>query len=455
MPGLRRLFAAAALAAALAPQLSRADDTALNPEAMRKLAAAAVAAGHPDAALMLTEALLARDPKDGGALILRARALRDSGDYAPAARAARQAWRLSETDAARHMSSLAMAQALASSGQRLRAQWWLRRAAHHAPTPAMRQRAVQDFRYVQARNPWATALSFSVGPRSNINNGSAHETTRLYDLPYDFRLSGAAQALSGTELSLGISTRYRLSESRRHKTDLLFRAHHRTYRLTDEARAQAPGVEGSDFAFGSLSATLAHEARAAGASGPHRFAATLGQTWYGGDPYMQFAQFSATRHWALSQRTGAHLSVTLEGQAGQGGIADSRKLRLASGVTRVIGGGHRLHLGVIGTASRSDDAARDYDRVEAVARVAFGQPVMGMELTLDFSAAGERYAGVFLGTSGREDNEFAVELTADLPAVEYYGFIPSLTLRASRTDSTITRYETEKLGVEVGWRSAF
>ncbi|KPQ22275.1 MAG: hypothetical protein HLUCCA24_00375, partial [Rhodobacteraceae bacterium HLUCCA24] len=358
MIGLRRLLALAALAAALAPRPSQAEGTALTPEALRELAATAIAEGRSGAALTLTQALLARDPDDGGALILHARALRDSGNFAPAAQAARRAWRLSETDAARHMASLAMAQALASSGQRTRAQWWLRRAAHHAPTPAMRQRAVQDFRYVQARNRWATALSVSVGPRSNINNGSAHETTRLYDLPYDFRLSGEAQALSGTELSLGVSTRYRLSESRQHKTDLLFRAHQRIYRLTDEARAQAPGVEGSDFAFGSLSATLAHEARDAGASGPHGFAATLGQTWYGGEPYMLFAQLSANRHWAISPRTGAHASVTLEGQAGQGGTADSRKLRLASGVTRAIGGGHRLHLGVIGTASRSEDAAR-------------------------------------------------------------------------------------------------
>lgn len=455
MRALRRLLSVAAVAAALVPGASRAADTGLTPGAMRELAAAAIADGRPDTALTFTDALLARDAADGGALILHARALRDSGRNRQATRTARRAWTLSETAAARHLSALAMAQALASSGKRTRAQWWLRRAAHHAPSPAMRQRAVQDFRYVRARNPWATELSFSLGPRSNINNGSAHETTRLYNLPYDFRLSGAAQALAGTELALGVTTRYRLSESRRHKTDLLLRAHHRTYRLTEDSKAQAPGVTGSDYAFGALSVTLAHEARRKDASGPHQLAATLGQTWYGGDPYMRFVQLTGTQHWALSRRAGAHLSATVEGQTGQGGTADSRKLRLAPGVTQAIAGGHRLHLGLIGTASRSDDAARDYDRIEAVARLSFAQPILGMEMMLDVSAAGERYEGTFFGTAGREDREIAVEISADLPAVEYYGFMPSITLRASRTTSTIPLYETERLGLELGWRSAF
>ncbi|RBI86628.1 hypothetical protein DRV85_04135 [Rhodosalinus halophilus] len=455
MVGLRRLLERAALLLALAGGQVAAEPVALGPEAMRQLAAEAIEAGQPELALPITAALLDRDAEDGAALLLRARALRDSGRYDEAADAARAAWGLSETGATRHLSALAMAQALASSQRRTRAQWWLRRAVHHAPTPEMRRRAIEDFRYVQARNPWSTEFSFSIAPRSNVNNGSARSATRLYDLPLDFRLDGSAQALSGTEVAGGANTRYRLSESRLHRTDLLLRAHYRTYRLSSEARSKAPNAKGSDFAFGSLAASFAHEARRDAESPPWWVAASAGQTWYGGDPYTRFLQLSGTQNWTLGSRTGANLSVTAEGQQGLGGTPDSRSLRVGAGVTRVLDGGSRLRLGLAATASRSDAASREFDRIEASARLSLARPVLSMDLNMGFTIAEDHFPQAVFGTGSRTDSEIALEITADLPAIEYHGFIPSLTLRAARTDSNLGLHDTEEVGLQLGWRSAF
>ncbi len=433
----------------------QAQGTDVTPAELRALAAEALARAAPDRALVYADALLARDDGDFEALVLRARAARDLGRARAARAAAMAAWRRAEAPGERHASALVMAQALASSGQRTRAQWWLRRAAHHAPTAAARQRAVRDFRYVRGRNPWSTEISISVAPRSNVNGGSLQSTTRLYDLPFDFRLRGSAQALAGTEVAADVSTRYRLRGSERRKTEATLRAHYRTYRLTDAARDRAPDVAGSDFAFGSLSATLSETWRSRADRAPRRVAATVGQAWYGGEPYLGFVQLSGARHWVTGARSAVHLSLMAEAQQGRGGIADSRKLRGGAGATRRLEAGHRLRLHLAATASRSESAARDYDGLEVGARLDLAEPVLGMALDFGVRVAGERYAGSFFGMTGREDASIAVDVRADLTGLEQYGFMPSVTLRAERTESTLGLYDTEKLGLELGWRSAF
>jgi hypothetical protein len=453
---LIRALAALVLAGAVQAPASMADSIAVSAMELRSLAATALQRGRPELALSYAEALLDRDRSDIDALLLRSRAARDLGDTGLARRSGTEAWRVAEAADDRHAAALVTAQALATAGRRTQAQWWLRRAAHTAPTPDARQRAIRDFRYVRARNPWATDLSFSVAPSSNVNGGSARATTRLYDLPFDFRLAGQARALSGTEIAAGISTRYRIAGSARgDRTEVLLRANYRTYRLSEAARQQAPNARGSDFAFGSLAFTLAREWRPGDARLPAQVSATLGQTWYGGAPYMRFVRAAGARNWALDQRTAVHLSLSAEAQQGHGSTADSHKLRLSTGTTRVLSGGHKLRLSVAATASRSDATTRDYDRLEADARLALARPVLGLDLGVGVTVAHETYEGAFFGMQGRDDTEIAIEVTADLPAVEYHGFIPSLTLRGTRNQSSVALYDTEQLGLEIGWRSAF
>jgi len=452
-----RIFrlAALALAAALVatPPPATAQEQTLTARQMKEAAALSISAGRPDQAVLLADALLQRDPQDIQALLLRARASRDLGRYAASRQAARAAWRGADAPLERYGASLAMAQALASDGRRLPAQWWLRRAAHHAPDPQLRARALRDFRYVRERNPWSTELHFAIAPRSNINNGSANDTVQLYGLPFDFQLSGAAQALSGTEISGGIATRYRLGEAGPARTELLFQLHHRTYRLSDEARRKAPGVDGHDFAFSAATAGLAHS-RPAG-QGRVQGAIIAGRTWYGGDPYMQLLRLAGARQWALGQRTGLTLSLAAEAQQGLGRAEDARVLRLGTGLVRVIEGGHRLHLDLGAERSHSDADWLDYSAVSAGLRLDLARPVLGLELEMGLSARYRQHDSSRFTTSGREETEIAAEITAILPGVEYYGFVPSLTLRAARTESSVALYDSEETGLHLGFRSAF
>lgn len=196
----------------------------LTADQMRGAAVSAIGEGQPELALQIATALLTRDAQDVTALILKARAARDLGQFDIAHPAAAQAWQQAATPQERYDSARVMAQVLASQNQRTRAQLWLRRAVQHAPDEQMRQAAVRDFRYVSARNRWNTQLNLSLAPNSNINNGSVRESTQIYDFfSQDYvtaRLGGAARALSGIEASLGATLRYRLLETETFRTDL-------------------------------------------------------------------------------------------------------------------------------------------------------------------------------------------------------------------------------------------
>ncbi len=427
----------------------------VTPDALRDQAALAAATGMSRRALSYSDALLNRDPQDIGALLIRAQAARDMGRYARSRKAARRAWGLAETDRQRYAAALAMAQAQSSGGRRTAAQWWLRRAVQNAPDDTARARAVRDFRYVRSRNPWAADFSFSIAPRSNVNNGSARSTTQLFDLPFEFQLDGSAQALSGIEVTAGANLRYRLDESRTHRSDLLFRLHHRTYALSDAAKAQAPGVSGSDFAFSSASIGVVHETRPDNRGAPRQFHGIIGRTSYAGDPYMQFVQLGATQHFGLSPRMGADFSLGVEAQQGLSRGSDARSVQLGAGLTRMLAGEHRLRLSVDGRVNRSDSANLDFDKLAVSARLKLARPVLWMQLSMGLSGSVKDHDRSPLSANGRHDEELAIEVTAGFPSVDYYGFIPSATVRAARTRSDIGLYDTNELGVEIGIRSAF
>ena len=287
----------------------------------RTKAVEVLAAGDTHTALAMAEALLARNPQDFDAHLLRARAARELGQTADALSASETAWGLAATDLERHAAALVRTQVLFSVDRHTAAQLWLRRAVQYAPDPASRARAIRDFRYVRARNPVSVDLRFGLTPRSNINNGSVHSSARLFDLPFEFQLSGTAQALSSLETSAGASLRYRISEAPTHATDLRVSLDSRSYTFSKEARALAPAARGSDYGQINLSAGLLH--RWSDPTGRREWlvGADLGRLWYGGAPYADVARLTGGVNLALpnSQR----LSIALTEERNRGPLAPS------------------------------------------------------------------------------------------------------------------------------------
>ncbi|MDJ0631227.1 MAG: surface lipoprotein assembly modifier [Rhodobacter sp.] len=407
--------------------------------------------------MTLARALLRRDPRDVGALVLVAAAARNLGDYDTARDAGQAAWRLAETDPQRYAAALVTAQALSSDDRRTMAQLWLRRAVDVAPSEVARGRAVRDFRYVRARNPWSMQLSFNIAPSNNINNGSLRETTTLFVLGADRELilDGKARALSGTEYSGTAAIRYRFDESERHAQDLLFQVDHRSYVLSSDAKAQAPGTTGSDFAFTQVAAGYVYRATPETGLGPYSLNATVGQNWYGGDAYFSYLRIGGEQKIKLGRK--AHLSFygSAERQFGER-ASDADVLRGDVVWTRMAGAAGVLSLSVGATGSESVSETSDYSELRAGAGFTLAKPVMGARVSFGLEWRNREFPRSSLDPlNGRDDREVSASVDLVFTEIERYGFNPTLSVLARRTESNIGLYDSEELGVRFGIRSAF
>ncbi|WP_010139924.1 surface lipoprotein assembly modifier [Oceanicola sp. S124] len=459
--GLRALGLVLALALQVGPGQGRAEqDQALyelTPVQMRTLAAARLQRGDAGAARALAQALLKRDPRDFAAQLLLAQAARALGEDAEAGRAAAAAWDLAGTDEERYAAALIRAQVLASAGHHTRAQIWLRRAAEAAPSPATRARAIRDFRYVRLRNPWSTRFSLAVTPTDNINNGSSNDRFTIDGLPWEFALSGDAQALGGVELSFGADTRYRLGQTATEATDLLLRASHRSYSLSSEAQAAAPDAKGSDYAYTSLAAGLGRRMLLGARGNELAMTAWAGQNWYGGDPYGAFLRGEARLQHALSSRDRLTTSLSLEARRGEAAPEADVGL-LSLGWDHAWTGGQVSLYGSY-TRSSSDFSAADYSDLRLGARLAPKADWLGEALGADPLLTLETRSRDFdrspYSFDGRQDEEIRAELQVTFRDLDYMGFNPVVTLETAKTTSNIAIYDTTRTGLGLSVRSAF
>lgn len=431
----------------------------LTASELRAEANAALNAGLPDVAAAYATSLLTRDAQDFDALLILSRAARTIGQDATALDASARAWDGADTPEQRFAAAMVRAQALSSAGRRTQAQLWLRQASEIAPSDRLRDVAVRDYRYVRARNPWSTQLSFSVSPNSNINNGSRSDTG-TYEIPVfgkiDAELSGAAVALSGIEIALGINTRYRLALSETGQTDLLFGLSHKTYSLSDDARDKAPDVQGSDFAFTSAQLSLMRRGFTGSKDRPFQLSGSAGRTWYAGEPYMQFLSLAATQSWVLSPKTNLSLSL---GRGWQDSLStrtsDADNWDLGGAITRQLTNGNRLNLNLRLRDNESISANLDYRSVQLDTRLTLAQPIFGAQIEMGLTLGQKNHDRSPVAGQSRKDVETSARLIAVLPQYDYYGFVPTVTLNARQVQSDFGQYDTDEFGLQLGIRSAF
>lgn len=453
---LGAVFAALAQASPLAIAQSgpKAGGEIISPDEMRVAAVNALQSGHSRAALTMADALLQRDANDVPALIIKARATRNLGAFDAAIAAGKTAWAQANTEDEKYAAAMAVAQALSSDGKRTMAQFWLRRAADKAPNEATRNIAARDFRYVRARNPWSSELSFNIAPSSNINNGSVHETTKLFGLPFDFELNGAARALEGLEYSAGYAGRYRFDQSELYAQDVIFQLNHRTYTLSDSARAMAPGVKGSDFAFSQLGAGYVYQRTPENWVGPFTLNATGGHTWYGGDPYSAYLRLGASQKIDLGASNVVNISGSAERQFGSA-APDADILRADLRFAHGFGQIGTLGLSLGHSDSMSDDTSANFTELRGGIDFHLAQPVLGAQVSFGIDWRQRDFPKSRYDPSGRNDTEVSASVDMTFTQIARYGFNPTISLNTSRTDSNIGLFDSESLGVSFGLRSAF
>ncbi|MEM9697941.1 MAG: surface lipoprotein assembly modifier [Pseudomonadota bacterium] len=449
----RMIQVAAVLLFTAAPGVSQ---VTLGPDELRQAARTALRVGEPQTALDFGRALIARDAQDLNAHLIVARAARDLGDTRTARDAARTAWTLSETQAQKYAAALVTAQVLATDGKRTRAQLWLRRAAEHAPNDALRARATRDFGYVRQQNPWQTDLIFVFAPNSNINNASNTDRGFIYldDVPFplEYTLDVADQAIAGLEFGGSLRSRYRFHQTATTAHDAKIAASYKTYSITDDLGDA--DVRGSDFAFGSVALGYGYRQINFERRGEMSLDTEAGQTWYGGARYASYLRVSGQQSLIMPGNRRLQFGTNLERQWGQA-TSDVDTLGLSAGITQAFANGNSGFFGLSAKITDSINANAEYGEVALRTRLSLRKPLAGAAVQIGLGVSFRDYDVSINAPGGRQDNRFFADVTATFKEIDYYGFNPTVTLSASTTNSNVELYDVNRVGLNIGIRSAF
>jgi len=430
------------------------EQISLTPQQLVITAGRALAARMPDAALDMAQALLQRDPNDVQALLIKARALRDMGQFDDASKAAKSAWSLAQSAPEKFGAAMVMAQISSSDGRRTVAQVWLRRATQHATTDRQRAQARRDFQYVRARNPWSLKLSFGAAPSSNINGGTNTDTITLFGLP--FELSPDAQALSGYQVNASVDLSYRIAGNGQSETRAGLQAYAHANRLSPTAIALAPDARGADYNYASAAATLVHTRAAQIPGRKLTYSLNIGRNWYAGSPLSDFASTQAQLGMGLGGAS--HLTVRARADAQRNIAPGAGTLflgALSGDLLRPTDSGAAFRLSFGAQKSFSSDATQQYTQAQVGLDYFFAKPILGTNLSMGISASQKDYAASYYTTNGRHDFQLSAHVEMRFGQVQYYGFSPVVTVKTAQTTSNVALYSTDSTSIALGFRSNF
>jgi tetratricopeptide (TPR) repeat protein len=457
MRGLQRLISAAVLGLSVAAPVAAQQTlsgTFTAPQ-LRIEALRALELGERQATLAMTQALLSADPSDLDALLMASRASRELGRMDDALGFGRRAWKAADTQVEKYAASMVMARAYSASGRQTAAQLWLRRARQLGPDDQAKALAAKEFQRAKFFNPWTTNLSFNVAPTSNLNNGTTRDSIYFDALGLTMVPSTTAVALSGTEISGGFETLYRFNETEVTRWTLSAAASHSTYILSEESKRQAPGSKGSDFSSSRVSFGLSQDKRFPSAFTELSWSAQVAQSWYGGDPLTRSFILGLSGNHALPDQKRVGFGISHEWQRGLNGRADANILGGKLWWSTPVADRDLLRLTLGGTLSQSTASFQDYNELRLSALYALGKPVLKSNLSFSATMRKRHYDVTPYASGGRDDQGVSVSATAVLRDVEYFGFRPSVTVTASKTESNLDLYDSHEYGMFMGIRSAF
>ncbi len=424
----------------------QAQETVVIPTAQAQAAALqAVREGRTEVAETLSSALLARDPEDAAALLVRALLRRDAGRLEEARAAAAAAYAHAEAPALRFDAAFLTADILARQERLTRSQFWLRRADQAAPDDARRQLAAGAYRAVARRNPLQVSLRFGLKPSNNVNNGAETLTIDIGGLP--FRLDDSGQQLGGWEGSAGVSLAYRLSESQTQRTDLLGDLFYRRVWLDDASAARAPGVSGSDFNYGAIVGGVRHQRLIWADLGPSSVTGIVGLSWYGGEPLARWGEVQLGQTVRRGEDSAFRFGVQARVEKRlDDGVNDARSLAVSGEYVQSLGDRGGFSVGAGLRSIWSDAATVDSLVLGINASRSFGR-LGAIEPRIAFSAETRDYRKWAVTPGGREDRTLGLSLDLSWPDVSYFGFVPLATLSARRTWSDVDIYDRNEISL--------
>ncbi len=443
-----------ALGAAGAPaQVAQARDVAISLSDAREAAVQAVSRGDLATAEALARHLLAADPQDPLARQVLATVALRRGDLPTARAEARAAHASARTDRQRHEAAKLAAIIADAEGRDLAVRWWLRAAGEDSPTVQERKMAARALAHVRDRAPWSLRFGASVSPSNNVNGGADSPFTIVDGHPELGQGTNTdGQALSGIVGKMNADLGWRLARSETAQTRLNFGLDLKRVKITDPTVV----LKGSDLASESLSLGLAHERLDATARGRWDLGAELGLSRDGGDS-SRTASARLGRSLALNDRAMVSFAAswTVEQENRNDRVTRLPQLTISS--EHRLASGARLGFALTGYDAQTNNTQRKRHGGLFQVSYAPGKPLGPFEVTgaLGVSFADYPDYAVLFQTVGRGDKTVFGQITLVAPDVSWQGFSPQLTLRASRSDSNISKFDTVETGILLGLKSQF
>ena len=411
----------------------------------RALARQAFQNGDLALADRLSTALMQRDPDDAEALMVRALAARAAGAFDIAEDAAAHAYRVSDNPALRFDAAFLVADLKARSEQFTRAQFWLRRADNVAPDDRRRNVAARAYQNVSRRNPLNVQLRFTARPSNNVNNGAETLVIELGGLPFNLDPSG--QQLGGYEASVGVSLAYRLFENETQKTEALAELFHRKIWLDSKAKDLVPDAEGSDYDYSVVITGIRHQRLIWPELGTSQVTGLFGQSWYGGDELARWGELQFSQTVRQSDVQQLRFGTTLRSEKRlDDDVNSSYSIALSGDLTRAVESGGSFGVGATFKNVWSDSATVDLASVTLRANRSFGQ-IGAVSPRITTSVEQRNYHEFSSVSGGRDDTSLSLGIDATFPDINYYGFLPQISVQGRRTWSTVDIYDRNEFSI--------
>jgi len=416
----------------------------------------ALVEGNPQLALELVQDVVAHDPSNYAALIIISLAYADLGRDDEAAQTAQKAYQFAKDNDERLRAARIVAGARFQLGQYTRAQWWLRRAANDAETPQETATVAQEFARIRAANPLTINLSLSVAPSDNINNGSEAESFFLEGLDVEFLLPESSLALSGIEYAGDLFATYALSRDQTQVTQIQGYLFGRTFSLSSQSQAKVPELSGSDYAMIVTEASVNHSRLLNDGWGPTRLGVHAGKVWFGGDPLWDYTKLSFGQSIPDGDRDILNLWLSAEDRTARNPIiSDTQVLHFSAVHQHSLQSNDVIAVTLSGLSHYAAFETDTYTDYWGNIEYRFHQPMLGTRLSVSAGIGYKNYEEFTLSLDGRRDRYASLGGTVVFDDVTYFGFAPTLTVTATRTESNVTQFTTSQLQARVGIQSTF
>jgi len=431
-------------------------------------AEAALVGGDPAQTVILANQLLEDNPGSFAALFLLALAQSDLDLPREAAASASRAYRAAPNEETRLQTARLAATAHFRAEQFARSEFWFRRAANHIATEDDAEAIVRGFQRAREANPITTQFTASFAPSDNINDGS--NGSRLC---FEFRDGSCviselepgeeSFALSGYEYGASARFEYRLNRSQKSETSvgaLLFGS---GVIFSDETEdlLSASEIEETralterDFSAVLTQISLSQIQTELSPFGPTRTGINYGRYWLGGELLVVYADLILAQIIPVRQDAAWTIETSVrEQRAVASGILDST-IYEASLAYRF--GWENSDTGTVTLSSKHNDTAEESSFLEYQLRYdhAFDQKFASASWST-FAEIGYRsFEEFFFTLDGRRDRLARLGVTAVFEETSYFGFSPSVSLVARRTDSDFSFSDSSEVSLSFGIASNF